>query len=301
MATGAAWQRSLPNMFVGAGNDVIGPLRDEERAHLHSVVRYNRWSALSRCRRCWLGPHGCCKKLLGRRLECLEKVEPGSAVEHSPRHRDHPWLNKARALAYRCRAPSWYGLQPRPNRSTCAIMTLQDLDWIRRTIGREEIDLWYFVRDLVEQPRVRQLLSWDVIDTWETWRDQGKSLYRGARDLDVLFVQPHHSILEWKAMSEQRHIELALHLLGMGRISEWPLHSLDDTSMLIGNTISGVLYRIVVCANPAAVSLIAGSGTEPTYRDLAHGLGECIAHKLECTAEEFASLMQSSGLSFAPD
>ena len=175
-------------------------------------------------------------------------------------------------------------------------MTLQDLDWIRRTIGREEIDLWYFVRDLVEQPRVRQLLSWDVIDTWETWRDQGKSLYRGARDLHVLFVQPHHSIIEWKAMSEQRQTERALHLLGMGRVSEWPLHSFDGTTTVIGNTILGVLYRIVVCASPAAVSLIAGSGTEPVP-DLARGLGECIAHKLECAADEFASLMQSSGLS----
>ncbi len=287
----AAWQ-FVGNMFVGAGYDVIGPLRDEERANVHSVVRYNDGQHLAVAVAAGLD-HMALQETIGVAVRGLEKLEPGSVVRAVRGVETIPDSTRLVRLVIVAQPQASVVLSP--PRSTCAIMTLQDLDWIRRTIGREEIDLWYFVRDLVEQPRVRQLLSWDVIDTWETWRDQGKSLYRGARDLHVLFVQPHHSIIEWKAMSEQRQTERALHLLGMGRVSEWPLHSFDGTTTVIGNTILGVLYRIVVCANPAAVSLIAGSGTEPVP-DLARGLGECIAHKLECAADEFASLMQSSRL-----
>ena len=287
----AAWQ-FLGNMFVGAGNDVIGPLRDEGHAHLHSVIRYNDAQHLAVSVAAGLD-HLALQDTIGAAARCLEKAEPGSALRTVRGTETIP--SRTGLVRLLIVAAPQAAVVLSPPGSTCAIMTLQDFDWIRRTIGREEIDLWYFVRDLVEQPRVSQLLSWDGIDTWETWRGQGKSLYRGARELDVLHVEPHHSVIEWQRMSEQRDIELALHLLGMGRISVWPLHSLDGTSKLIGNTVSGALYQIVVCANPVAVSLRAGSGTEPAP-GLARGLGECIAYKLECTADEFSSLMQSSGL-----
>ena len=287
----AAWQ-FVGTMFVGAGNDVIGPLRDEGHAHLHSVLRYNDSQHLAVSVAAGLD-HLALHETIGAAARCLEKVGPGGTLTTVRGTETIP--SRTRLVRLLIVAAPQAAVVLSPPGSTCAIMTLQDFDWIRRTIGREEIDLWYFVRDLVEQPRVSQLLAWDGIDTWETWRGQGKSLYRGARDLDVLHVEPHHSVLEWQRMSEQHDIELALHLLGMGRISAWPLHSLDGTSKLIGNTVSGALYQIVVCANPVAVSLRAGSGTEPAP-GLARGLGECIAYKLECTADEFSSLMQSSGL-----
>lgn len=287
----AAWQ-FVGSMFVGAGNDVIGPLRDEGSAHLHSVLRFNDSQHLAVGVAAGLD-HMNLQDTIEAAVRCLEEVKPGNTL--TTVHGTETIPRSTRLVRLLIVAAPQAAVVFSPPGSPCAIVTLQDLDWIRRTIGREEIDLWYFVRDLVEQPRVGQLLSWDGIDTWETWRGQGKSLYRGARDLDVLHIEPHHSVLEWQRMSEQREIELALHLLGMGRIAVWPRHSLDGTSKLIANAVSGALYQIVVCANPAAVSLRAASGTEPAP-GLARGLGECIAYKLECTADEFTSLMQASGM-----
>ena len=287
----AAW-KFVGDVFVGAGNDVIGPLRDERLAYLHSVIRYNdsQYLAVSVAARL---DHTALQRTVAVAARRLGEVRPGSTLRtvHGP----ESIPGSARLFRLLIVAAPQPARLPTPSGSNCALITLQDFDWIRRTIGREEIDLWYFVRDLVEQRRVGQVFSWDGIDLWETWRGKGKSLYRGARDLDVLYVEPHHSLLEWQKVSEQRDIELALHILGMGRISAWPIHSLDGTSKLVGNARSGDLYQLVVCATPVAVSLRACSGTEPAPR-LAKGLGECIAHKLESTEDQFVNLMQSSGL-----
>lgn len=287
----AAW-KFIGNVFTGAGNDVMGPMRDERRSHLHSVIRYNDSQHLAVGVAASLSRTGL-QHTVSAAARCLENVKPGATVSTVNGTESIP--NSAMLSRLLIVAAPQAAMASTPSGSSCAQITLQDFDWIRRTIGREEIDLWYFARDLAEQPRVRQVFSWDGIDLWETWNGKGKSLYRGARDLDILYVQPHHSLLEWQKASEQHDIELALHTLDMGRISAWPIHSLDGTSKLVGNALSGDLYQLVVCTTPAAVSLGACSGTEPTP-GLARGLGECIAYKLQYSAVQFVNLMQSSGL-----
>ena len=290
------WQQSawkfVGDMFVGAGNDVIGPLRDERLAYLHSVIRYNDSQYLAVSVAAGLD-HMALQRTIPVVARHLEEVRPGRTLKTVNGTESIP------ASATLLRLLIVAAPQPvrflTPSESNCALITLQDFDWIRRTIGRDEIDLWYFVRDLVQQRGVGQVFSWDGIDAWETWRGKGKSLYHGARYADILYVEAHHSRLEWQKMSEQLDIESALHILGMGRISAWPIHGLDGTSKIIGNALSGALYQLVVCPTPVAVSLRACSGTEPAPK-LAKGLGECIAYKLESTADHFVNLMQSSGM-----
>ena len=286
----AAWE-FVGGVFAGAGNDVIGPLRDERYPHLHSVIRYSDSQYLAISVAAGLD-HQEMQETITASARCLERIGPGSTLRTV--HGTESIPGSARLSRLLIVAPPQAAMAPTPQGSRCALITLQDLDWIRRTIGRDEIDLWYFVRDRVEQRRVRQVFAWDAIDVWETWKGQGKSLYLGAREIDLLAIEPHHSLAEWKKVSEQSDVEMALHILGMGRISSWPAHSLDGTSKFVGSALSGSVYQLVVCETPAAVSLLPRSGTEP-FPEMAKKLGECIAYKLELIEAHFVDLMEASG------
>lgn len=287
----AAWQ-FVGDVLVGAGNDVVGPLRDERLAHLHSVIRYNDSQYLAVSVAAGLDP-GTLNRTVAAAAADLEAVRPGQTLRTA--HGDEFIPDSARLLRVLIVAAPQAAIALSPSGSNCALILLQDFEWIRRTIGRDEIDIWYFVRDLIQQPRVGQVLSYDGIDRWETWRGNRKSLYHGAREVDVLYVEPHHSLLEWQKAAEQRDIELALHVLDMGGLSSWPIQGLDGTSKVIGNVLSDSLYQLVVCATPVAVSLRACSGVEPEP-ELTRGLGGCIAYKLEAIKNEFVNLMTSNGL-----
>lgn len=291
-----SWQfaarKFVRDVFVGSGHDVIGPLRDDRFPELHSVIRYSDSQYLALSVVAGLGPVD-----MGGSIEaatqCLERVLPGSTFRTARGTESIP------SSAHLCRliiisqsqSTMFLGLRD----SDCAVVALQDLDWIRRTIGRDQIDLWYFVRDRAEQRRIGRVHSNDGIDLWETWQGQGKSLYSGANQITSMFIAPHHSLTEWQTMAEQRDIELALHALGLGRISAWPFHSFDGTSKLVGNVLSGVLYRLVVCETPVAVALHASSGAEQSP-DQARRLGDCFAYKLQCVEGQLVNLMQTNEL-----
>ena len=285
----AAW-RFVGGLLAAAGLDVIGPLHDERYPYLHSVIRYSDSQYLAVSIAAGLD-HRALQETIGTAATHLETVRVGSILMAA----DGPVSIPASAKLCRLLivAPPQAATLQSPDGARCAVITLQDLDWIRRTIGRDEIDLWYFARDRVRQPRIGEVRAWDGIDLWEAWRSNGKSFYRGARAIDVLQIEPHHSLREWQKASEQRDIEQALDALGMGRISTWPLHSLDGDSKLVGNAQKGALFQLVVCDTPIAVALHPCSGSEP-FPHLAHDLGQCIAYKLECVRDRLVNLMRSS-------
>lgn len=290
------WQQAVSGfvgyVFAGAGNEVIGPLRDERRQHLHSVIRYSDSQYLTIGVAAGLD-HRSMQRTINAAARQLEEVTPGSSIKTANGVVTVP--SSAKLCRLLIVAPPQAAIVGTPNGVRSAAITLQDLDWIRRTIGRGEIDLWYFVRDRIEQPRIGQLLSWDGIDLWEVWRSNGKSFYSGAHQVDVLYVQPHQSLHEWQKASEQREVEIALHRLGLGRVASWPLHDVDGTTLAIGNLLTDKLYRLIVSTIPVAVSLRPHSGAE-TFPELAANIGECIAYKLACTESQFSSLMVASGL-----
>ena len=286
----AAW-RYIGSLLDATGLDVIGPLSDERYPGLHSVIRYNDSQYLAVSVAGGLD-HSALQDATVTASTRLEAIGPGSTL----RAARGPVTIPASARLHRLliAAPVQPATFLGQDEAKCAQITLQDFDWMRRTIGRDEIDLWYFVRDRVEQPRIGLIHAWDGIDLWETWRNNDKSFYRGAREIDLLRVEPHGSLREWQKASEHSGVEQALAALGMGRISSWPLHSLDGESVLVGNARAGVLFDLVICDAPIAVALYPSSGTEPFPR-LAHDLGQCIAHKLRCVGDELVSLMNDSG------
>lgn len=286
----AGW-RYIGGLLDAAGLDVIGPMSDERYPGLHSVIRYNDSQYLAVSVAGGLD-HSALQDAIMTAATRLETVRPGSTL----RAASGPVTIPASARLQRLLivAPPQAATLWGPDGAKCAQITLKDLDWMRRTIVRDEIDLWYFVRDRVEQPRIGQIHAWDGIDLWEAWKDNGKSFYVGAREIDVLRIEPHHSLREWRKASEQYEIEQALVALDMGRISAWPLHSLDGESILVGNARAGVLFDLMLCDTPVAVALHPSSGVEPFPR-LAHDLGQCVVHKLRCARDELVNLMNDSG------
>ncbi len=286
----AAW-RHIGGMLDAAGLDVIGPLEDERYPYLHSVIRYSdsQFLAIS-----VVGglDHSARQEKIEIAVSRLETVRAGSTLTATGGPVTIPASARLCRLVVVAQPQAVVLLSP--SGTNCALMTLQDLDWIRRTIGRDEIDLWYFVNDRVQQPRIGQLWAVDGIDLWEVWRGSGKSFYRGAREIDTLYVGPHHSLREWQKTAEQRDIETALALLGMGRISDWPIHSLEGESKLVGNAREGACFRLVIGETPVAVALHSRAGNEP-IPVLTRKLGECVAHKLECAQDHFTELMRSGG------
>ncbi|WP_419921968.1 hypothetical protein [Candidatus Poriferisodalis sp.] len=290
------WRRNAWNlvgdMFVGAGNHLIGPLRDARHRHLHSVIRYSDTQFLAVSVAANLDLEAL-HETIEDGAHCLDQVMPGSSVrtttgiETIP---DSARLSRLLIVAH----PQALMIGGYPEQR-CAAISLRDFDWIRSTNGGDQIDLWYFARDCVEPRNVGRIFSPEVIDKWETWKSQGKSFYSGARELGAMYIASENSLLEWQQAAEQRDIELALHALGMGRVSAWPWHSLDGDSKLVGNAEAGVLYRLVVCETPVAVALYASSGAEPSF-ELAYRLGNCVAYKLECIRDRLVDLMHADGL-----
>lgn len=291
------WQdearRFVGAMFVSSGNEVIGTLLDDQCLPLHSVIRYNDTQHLVVGVVAGLD-NGQLDMKIAEAARLLGGVTSGSMLKtkQGPRYiPDTAMLARLLIVV----APQAIALI-HPTTPTCAMVTLQDLDWIRRTIGRDEIDLWYFARDMVERKNVGEILSLSGLDMWELWRDQDKSFHRGGRKLDLLCVDPHHSVLEWQKMSEQREVEQALYLLKMDRICNWPIHNIEDNSNIIGDACLRILYDIVVGPTPVAVSLLSPPEVESQFGSRSY-LGECVAHKLRCSQNQFTSLMRSSGRS----
>lgn len=287
----AVWQY-VGTALLGAGNNVIGPMRDSRHPHLHSVVRYSDSQYLAVSVATALGG-AALQANVEAASRCLAGVMPDSELRTVHGRVTIP------ASAQLCRlliiAQPYDALLQAHVQASCAAITLQDFDWIRSTDGRDLVDLWYFVRDCIEPRNVGHIFSSEVIDKWETWKSQGKSFYTGAHELAGMFIAPDHSLLEWQLASQHRDIESALRTLGMARASEWPWRDFDDDTKLVGISHAGVLYRLVVCETPVAVALYASSGAEP-LSELAYRLGNGLAYKLEHVRDRLIALMQAGGL-----
>lgn len=287
----SAWQ-FIGTMLVGAGNEVIGPVRDSRLPHLHSLVRYTDTQYLAVGVATAFGGSAISAQVEAA-SRCLASVAPGSAM------RTINGVERIPASAHLCRllivAQPYDAMFQARVEASCAMITLQDFDWIRSTDGHDQIDLWYFVRDCISPKRLDHIVAPEVIDKWEAWKSQGKSFYTGARELTGMFIAPGHSLLEWQKASERRDIERTLNILGMGQVCKWPWHDLDGDSKVVGNARTGVMYRLIACETPVAVALYARSGAEQPP-DLAHRLGNCVAHKLDCSRDHLVEMMRVSGL-----
>ncbi|WP_449277924.1 hypothetical protein [Leucobacter sp. GX24907] len=108
-----------------------------------------------------------------------------------------------------------------PQQPGCAAVSLEDLTWIAETADSRD-DLFQFVKAL-SSPDLPETFGWETIDYWESWRANGKSLFKGGAQISALFVEPHAGAAEWARALELSPLEVALHGAGLPALRDTQL------------------------------------------------------------------------------
>lgn len=83
-----------------------------------------------------------------------------------------------------------------PQSNGLPAMSLDDLRWASLTAD-QPTDLFTFCREMARDDRP-PLIVFEAIDVWESWRNNGKSLYRGAQQPSLIVFEPHAGTAEWR-------------------------------------------------------------------------------------------------------
>ncbi|MCV7169079.1 hypothetical protein H7I41_03965 [Mycobacterium manitobense] len=95
-----------------------------------------------------------------------------------------------------------------PQRIGLPAMSMDDLRWASLTADRPT-DLFTFCREMARGDRP-PLVVFEAIDVWESWRKNGKSLYRGGQQPSLIVVEPHAGTAEWRRAVSLSATERAL-------------------------------------------------------------------------------------------
>jgi hypothetical protein len=100
-----------------------------------------------------------------------------------------------------------------PSVGGVAGMSLEDLDWISSELIETSDDLWWFLKDLCEQPGIQQMFAFETINVFENWRER-RTLLTSGRGTDLLLIEPYGGDAEyWRA---ERLLPLEEALLACG-------------------------------------------------------------------------------------
>ncbi|USX54103.1 hypothetical protein [Lentzea sp. HUAS12] len=100
-----------------------------------------------------------------------------------------------------------------PARRGMMAVSMDDLRWIARTASADT-DLFMFCRDMA-RPDLPDYHGWEAIDTWEWWRANGKSFFRGGLNPSFISIAPHAGDAEWNRSADFADIEQAMATLGL--------------------------------------------------------------------------------------
>ncbi|MEV4385469.1 hypothetical protein AB0J68_07020 [Micromonospora sp. NPDC049580] len=106
-----------------------------------------------------------------------------------------------------------------PQQPGLPAMSLDDLEWAAST-AEHDIDLLLFLRELAAQNRPR-MFAWEAINIWEWWRQDRKTLRRGAVTPTAMMFEPHAGDAEWDRSSERADLERALAAVGLPPLHDW--------------------------------------------------------------------------------
>lgn len=114
-----------------------------------------------------------------------------------------------------------------PQQPGLPAMSLDDLEWAAST-AEHDIDLLLFLRELAAQNRPR-MFAWEAINIWEWWRQDRKTLRRGAVTPTAMMFEPHAGDAEWDRSSERADLERALAAVGLPPLHDWDAVEDPDT------------------------------------------------------------------------
>jgi len=143
-----------------------------------------------------------------------------------------------------------------PRMTGMMAMSLDDLRWISLT-AESDTDLFEFCRDMTRAD-TPNYFGWEVINVWEWWRSNGKSLFSGGSAPTFISIEPHRGTAEWERACAMTPPEEALHVLGLP-----PVRDFDGVDHLGSGPVTIYRYdpspRIEVSLHVAQ-----GVGNQPT-------------------------------------
>ncbi|AKE00131.1 hypothetical protein XU06_28315 [Rhodococcus erythropolis] len=106
-----------------------------------------------------------------------------------------------------------------PRMTGMMAMSLDDLKWISLT-SESSTDLFEFCRDMA-RAETPDYFGWEIINVWEWWRSNGKSLFSGGLAPTFMFIEPHMGSAEWDRARALRPVEEALHVLDLPPVRDF--------------------------------------------------------------------------------
>lgn len=174
------------------------------------------------------------------------------------------------------------------------IATLHDLLWCVRTTAQSPVDLWYFVHDFTNRTEIMSFMAWSMMDTWEFWRNNGNSFYRGGSQIDVMFFEPGAATAEWSLAAEAADSERSLLALGLAPLSDWPINDIVSNRKYVMDRTRGAAYRLLPWPIPVAIATT--DPDSPLLDQELWNLADAIAWKLDCIRSSFLKAADSEGI-----
>ncbi|WP_143086643.1 hypothetical protein [Lentzea flaviverrucosa] len=130
------------------------------------------------------------------------------------------------------------------------LVTMEDLAWMVKTCERAD-ELWAFFHEQVVTNAEVEMLGWELVNTWQTWRATGQALHRAGLPPTGIMVAPHQvGDEEWELAGEQAPLEWALHRLELPPTTK--LKSIaSETSGLVSFSAQGRTAGALALLDPA--------------------------------------------------
>lgn len=165
-----------------------------------------------------------------------------------------------------------------------AIMTLEDVDWITDRV-REEPDAFFrFCSDLAEPPGVGELLTFETINLFEHWWENGQSLHRAGVDFQFMTVEFHRGAAEWDKAAAELPLEQAFMSLNLPSPAWWPHQKVTEKGLEVFDLPTTTFWIV----RPGTIDVAVGGcfrSVDKRLQPYLEPLSRQIAWKLEKIAE----------------
>ena len=88
--------------------------------------------------------------------------------------------------------------------------TLDDLSWIVDRCSENPEDVFWFFRELIDHPNVREMMFLETINAFEYWWSNGKCLFRQGGEYHFALFEFHRGEEEWIEAAKRTPLEIAL-------------------------------------------------------------------------------------------
>lgn len=188
------------------------------------------------------------------------------------------------------RLPDHLGIQaggPRP-------MPLQDVLHIARAAAKEPTDLWYYLSDL-DAPTRPKIVALGEIGAWEAWRNNGKTLWPSAHQVESIFIADDGVEQEWAAAHSKFNVEQSLLALEMPPARDWPAIDIEDDGVILADRRQQLFCAVFPWEIPVAI-IEDYTSADQSAASLLHNMASGMGFVLQRTRTAVVDTLADSGI-----